>query len=1818
MAEVPEATESRERDNHTRRRRKFKKNRQKKPESAKSSFRGPLPGYETTVYDISRNRGSDAFSATTRKLAEYIARTTANAGEFMNAMNPDDLGFENIDEPTDPNSGASAIELEKWKTKYRNWDHLTSKRKEAIKAAYAIVIGQVSDTVKDKMKTYKEWNTVQSDLDLIELLKLIRRAMYSGTSSKSTTLTYLEAESNLVTYRQGNTLSNSKYLEIFRNKAEIFEMCGGEPGACHDRIKEKLIANKLDPDNATAEQLQAAKNNAQEEYLSVLFIKNCDPSRYAKNVGSLKIRHVENDSDPYPSTLTKALEMLETWEEVRNDNPPPPVSHEEAGIAFNTIGEDNHDRHGRDRGGRGGRGRGRDGRGRGNWNIRGGRREYNPRSDHPADNHNIQHEEQNELGDNDGDMFDDYYGNNDSNNNVIDYTNQCHNITRAQKLNSDKSNTLIIDSASTIDVIGDKTILHDIHDAPSPLKVKTIKGHTSITKQSYMGDYPHAVWYHPAGGVNILSLNNVQKYYRCTMDTKEDNSIIIHLNNGQILPFRASGNGLYQYTATDDQSLDSIWTFMIDASEDEESFPVNPKKCFNIDTVIARADKYTKRQLKHARIARNMENIVMRPGTRRFIDVCLPHFNDCPVTADDVRAAADVYGHNLGALKGKTTYRSTPHVDTNIAPVPDEIMKIHKQICLAIDVMFVNKIPFLVTTSRKIHFGTVEALPDRKINTVANKLKSVLNLYKHRGFNISSILADGEFEKLRPWFPQINTCAENEHVPDVERYIRTIKDSTRSTYNMLPFTRITRIMLIQLVKNAVFWLNSFPSKDGVSSQHSPRRIMVGYEVSYTKHVRLPYGAYVQTHENHSNDMSQRTMGAICLGPTGNRQGGHWFLSLTSGSRVRRNHWTDMPMPQDVIARVNAIGLRQKMPSKITYANRYGNEIEDTLEQISHDYDSDDDSTYASTNDDNSSDSSYDSDDYDSDDDMHDGDPSLDQELDIGEPNVVNDPTVNTSPQSRNIVSIPTVNRRTPQDNNESSTSAGMDTSGIDRIETTGVDVGVKTEEGAEVKVDDSTSDSNIDTTEKDDILPVRTTGVDNTEDEIPVRTTGVDNTEDENVQTNRPTTSPTESELIKIAELEGQARAANPHDQRPKRKNRGNQRNSVYNTYTYLLDTSIDNHEQNFTNLLDVISDGDPTEIFKTLKSGSLDSAMSLLTAQMPAKKGLKTFGAGGASAIKKELEQLLYRKVMHGKKSVELTREQKRAALRYLMFLKQKRCGRIKGRGCADGRKQKVYKTKEETSSPTIHIESLFLSCIIDAIEKRNVVTLDIPGAFMQADIDELIHVKLVGELADLLIKVDQSYSEFVTYENGKKVIYTELDKALYGTMQAALLFWKKLSGFLEKNGFVHNPYDTCVMNRMINGKQMTIGWHVDDLKISHVDMSAIEHVITNLESEFGREAPLTITRGKVHEYLGMKIDFSEPGKVIFSMLDYIHQLLDEAPDELFKGASTSPASNYLFNVNDNCAKLDPSTAILFHHIVAQLLYLSKRTRPDLLLAVSFLCTRVQSPDEDDWKKLGRCLRFLKDTKEDKLTLEADGTNILSWWIDASFAVHPNMRSHTGATMSMGKGCPISVSTKQKINTRSSTEAEIVGVNDALYMVLWVRHFLEKQGYNVKDNIIYQDNQSAMKLEHNGKRSSTKNTRHMEIRYFFITDNIKRNKLSVKYCPTDIMLGDYFTKPQQGSRMRKSRVTILNLKQDPSLISQECVGASTRKLDTNTGKYENTENSAYSSTRINKAVHKDCMLCRGKNDVLRSKAGSYLMAAKGLLKKVSSLESSLSLVNLK
>ena len=190
----------------------------------------------------------------------------------------------------------------------------------------------------------------------------------------------------------------------------------------------------------------------------------------------------------------------------------------------------------------------------------------------------------------------------------------------------------------------------------------------------------------------------------------------------------------------------------------------------------------------------------------------------------------------------------------------------------------------------------------------------------------------------------LNCCVAGEHVPEIERFIRTLKDRTRSAYNILPFRNLPRVLLVHLLKSCTLWLNAFPAADGVSSVHSPCFLLTGPELSFDEHAVFEFGSYIQTHEEHSNWMEPRTMGAIYLGHMGNAQGGHWFFSLISGSRIVCHCWTALPIPQEVILRISQILLAQEMPSRITYMNRRGDEISNRFETFVDDEDDGDSSS----------------------------------------------------------------------------------------------------------------------------------------------------------------------------------------------------------------------------------------------------------------------------------------------------------------------------------------------------------------------------------------------------------------------------------------------------------------------------------------------------------------------------------------------------------------------------------------------------------------------------------------------------------------------------------------------------------------------------------------------------------------------------------------------------------------------------------------------------------------------------------------------------------
>jgi Reverse transcriptase (RNA-dependent DNA polymerase) len=257
----------------------------------------------------------------------------------------------------------------------------------------------------------------------------------------------------------------------------------------------------------------------------------------------------------------------------------------------------------------------------------------------------------------------------------------------------------------------------------------------------------------------------------------------------------------------------------------------------------------------------------------------------------------------------------------------------------------------------------------------------------------------------------------------------------------------------------------------------------------------------------------------------------------------------------------------------------------------------------------------------------------------------------------------------------------------------------------------------------------------------------------------------------------------------------------------------------------------------------------------------------------------------------------------------------------------------KSETASPTVSTDALVLTIMVDAHESRDVGTADIAGAYLKADMDDFVIIKFTGQSVRILCEMNPEYKKLVVLENGSEVLYGRLDKALYGSVKSALLWYKLFTENLKDMGFVLNPYDQCVANSMIDGKQCTIAWYVDDMKISHVDPKVVTMIIEQLEKRFDK---MTVTRGREHVFLGMNIRYTNDKTAVITMKDYLTEAIEESKLEINKTIAT-PAGRDLFDVNEHAATLSTKQAEIFHSVSAKLLYVAIRARVDLLLTIAF-----------------------------------------------------------------------------------------------------------------------------------------------------------------------------------------------------------------------------------------------------------------------------------------
>ena len=298
------------------------------------------------------------------------------------------------------------------------------------------------------------------------------------------------------------------------------------------------------------------------------------------------------------------------------------------------------------------------------------------------------------------------------------------------------------------------------------------------------------VWHDPEGPANIISLNNAHTRFHIKYDSDRGNSFALH--------DRATGRLKHKFNPSPEG------LFYLDTSTLQSSF---------VTTVSENEDSYSPEEIRRAKLARSLLAKIGRPSTKDYLHILrhnlLPNAN---ITTDDVYRAEKIYGPDLGTLKGKTTRRKSPFVDTSTT-VPPRIAEKHKDVTLTIDVMHVNNVPFLVTTSRKIHFGTIDAIQSTTDTNIIQSLKKTVAVYRRGGIRPRIVLADGAFTSddmqasLQLLGITINPTVRDEHVGDVERYIRTVKERMRCVYNTLPFDALPKVMLIELAKFATFWFD---------------------------------------------------------------------------------------------------------------------------------------------------------------------------------------------------------------------------------------------------------------------------------------------------------------------------------------------------------------------------------------------------------------------------------------------------------------------------------------------------------------------------------------------------------------------------------------------------------------------------------------------------------------------------------------------------------------------------------------------------------------------------------------------------------------------------------------------------------------------------------------------------------------------------------------------------------------------------------------------------------------------------------------------------
>jgi hypothetical protein len=446
------------------------------------------------------------------------------------------------------------------------------------------------------------------------------------------------------------------------------------------------------------------------------------------------------------------------------------------------------------------------------------------------------------------------------------------------------------------------------------------------------------------------------------------------------------------------------------------------------------------------------------------------------------------------------------------------------------------------------------------------------------------------------------------------------------------------------------------------------------------------------------------------------------------------------------------------------------------------------------------------------------------------------------------------------------------------------------------------------------------------------------------------------------------------------------------------------------------------------------------------------------------------------------------------------------------------VY-TYQETTSPTVAVETIFAAINIAAYENRRGFTMDIPGAYLNATLKDPHMVKFRGALADAYIAL---YPQYATRRQPDGSLLFLVTKAFYGLPESSARWYDDITNSFKELGYTVHPADGGLFVKEVGSDRSILLLWVDDILGWATNDELIMELKYQMEKKYGG---CKLNTDDVLVYLGMTITQPNKGTIHVDQRAFIEEIIrsasigDQVADTPYHPDLLKPATSTKKTVN--------STE--FASALMKAMYLGKRTRPDILTALSVLATRMQSADNRDIECLRTVQKYLNQTKQLGLTFHPT-TMELTYWVDAAYGLHNDMRGHGGTMVTFGyANAPVyTKSSKQKLHTRSSTETELVALDDSFQHLLWFRQVVEFMGYKQNPAVMYQDNKSTIIVCESGHSKNGK-LKHMAIRYYFIHGQLERNIAQLRYCKSADMIADLLTKPLAPQQFKKLRDKMLN-----------------------------------------------------------------------------------------